>query len=290
MSCPDCFTGHNHAETPTGTTKTIHGLPTYVASPPDGITPKGVVVMITDAFGWDFENNRILCDKYAQRGGYLVYCPDFMGGHAIKFHTIQPLMKAIMTPSSWLTTLMYKPLYIVQAMYHVIPWFVRTRQSVCKPRIFSWFQSLRTSPAPFPTADLKVGAAGFCWGGKYIFLLCADPPSSRVLAHNSSILTPLLDCAFAAHPSFVSVPADVDAVTVPLSIAVGDNDMAMKGPLIQQMKEILEVKKKGDHEVNIMPGAKHGFAVREDPTDEFQSQCADKAEVQALQWFGRWLV
>lgn len=86
----------------------------------------------------------------------------------------------------------------------------------------------------------------------------------------------------------VNVPSDVEAVTLPLSIAVGNDDMAMKGPLIRQMEEILTVKKKGDHEVNIMPGAKHGFAVREDPNDKFQGECADKAEAQAIAWFTRW--
>jgi len=54
------------------------------------------------------------------------------------------------------------------------------------------------------------------------------------------------------------------------------------------MKEILEVKKKGDHEVNIIPGAKHGFAVRTHPDDKHQMECADKAEKQAVEWFGRW--
>lgn len=62
----------------------------------------------------------------------------------------------------------------------------------------------------------------------------------------------------------------------------------MKGPQIQQMKEILEVKKKGDHEVNIIPGAKHGFAVRTHPDDKHEMECADKAERQAVEWFGRW--
>lgn len=64
--------------------------------------------------------------------------------------------------------------------------------------------------------------------------------------------------------------------------------MAMKGPQIQEMKDILEVKKKGDHEVNIIEGAKHGFAVRTHPDDKHQMECADKAERQAVEWFGRW--
>lgn len=85
----------------------------------------------------------------------------------------------------------------------------------------------------------------------------------------------------------VSMPGDIEAVTLPLSVAVGNEDAAMKGPLIVQMKDILE-KKKDDHEVVIMPGADHGFAVRKDPKDPLQMEYADKAEVQAINWFSRW--
>jgi hypothetical protein len=78
--CPDCFSGTVHIGNPTGTTTTIHDLPVYVAKPPEGVTPKGIIVMIPDAFGWDFVNYRILSDHYAERGGFLVYLPDFMNG------------------------------------------------------------------------------------------------------------------------------------------------------------------------------------------------------------------
>jgi dienelactone hydrolase len=78
--CVDCFSGTVHLGTPTGTTTTIHGLPVYVAKPPDDVTPKGIIVMIPDAFGWDIVNNRLLSDHYAERGNFLVYLPDFMNG------------------------------------------------------------------------------------------------------------------------------------------------------------------------------------------------------------------
>jgi dienelactone hydrolase len=80
MACSDCFRGGITQNEPTGTETIIHGLPTYVARPEEGIIPKGLVVVITDAFGWNFVNNRVLCDRYAKRGGFLVYCPDFMNG------------------------------------------------------------------------------------------------------------------------------------------------------------------------------------------------------------------
>jgi dienelactone hydrolase len=80
MSCPACFSGHVHKGIPGGKIQTIHGLPTYVATPPEGVTPKGMIVLISDAFGWEFINNRILSDNYAEKGGFIVYLPDFMNG------------------------------------------------------------------------------------------------------------------------------------------------------------------------------------------------------------------
>lgn len=82
MSCPQCFTGHINPGTPTGRWDTVHGLRTYIAEPPAGKSPTGIIVIIPDAFGVDFVNNQILADHYASAADYLVYLPDFMDGKA----------------------------------------------------------------------------------------------------------------------------------------------------------------------------------------------------------------
>lgn len=82
MSCPDCFNGHAHEGTPLGKVTKLHGLDTYVAEPPDGREVKGIVVIIPDAFGWEFINNKLLADHYASKGSYRVYLPDFMNGQS----------------------------------------------------------------------------------------------------------------------------------------------------------------------------------------------------------------
>lgn len=80
MSCPQCFTGHRNPDTPTGREEKIHGLPTYIAEPSQGTSVKGIIIIVPDAFGWEFTNNRILADHYASAGDYSVYLPDFMDG------------------------------------------------------------------------------------------------------------------------------------------------------------------------------------------------------------------
>lgn len=77
-SCKNCLTGFMKTEKPTGTVSTIHGLNTYVATPPNA--PKAIIVIIPDIFGWETNNSRLLADSLAQDGDYLVYLPDFMDG------------------------------------------------------------------------------------------------------------------------------------------------------------------------------------------------------------------
>lgn len=57
---------------------------------------------------------------------------------------------------------------------------------------------------------------------------------------------------------------------------------------VGQMKEILQKKHKGNFEVNILEGAKHGFASRTDPNDKNEIEYANQAEAQAIAWFKRW--
>lgn len=80
MSCPDCFSGSEHSGTPKGKLIKLHGLDTYVTEPPEGRPAKGIIVIIPDAFGIEFINNKILADIYAAKGDYKVYLPDFMLG------------------------------------------------------------------------------------------------------------------------------------------------------------------------------------------------------------------
>jgi len=160
-----------------------------------------------------------------------------------------------------------------------IPFLYYTRPSIAKPRVYKFFHALRTNEA----TSLPLGAAGFCWGGKHVFLLCSD---SEKASNGKS----LIDCGFTAHPSNLAIPADAQAVSLPLSVAVGDVDMAMPIKQVKQMKKILEGKGRGEetHTVVVIPGAKHGFAVRAKPDDKVAVEQGVKAEEQAVAWFNRW--
>ena len=86
-------------------------------------------------------------------------------------------------------------------------------------------------------------------------------------------------------------PEDWDKVQKPLSVAIGDVDMGIKIDMVNDIKTLLEEdsKPKGQNEVVIYPGAKHGFAVRANPTDEGQTKSGVEAMKQAVAWFGKWM-
>jgi dienelactone hydrolase len=326
--CSDCISGSLSDQTYTGEITTIHGLQTYVARP-EG-TPKGLVVIIPDAFGWDLVNNRVLADKFAKSGEFLVYLPDFMNGKLSSrnftiaiLHTFfflhgsrqiiygtylrylclcRPsanifagtsisgwylgMMDRLRTPGLYSNLL--KPFRFFRAMLRFVPFMIFNRRSVAEPRIFSFFKSLRSDPV---TASMSIGAAGYCWGGKYAVLLSHDTPDSRVVRANEPGGTPkrLTDVAFTAHPSWLKVPDDIHAVSLPLKIAVGDVDHAFPIQKVQEAKAILEKKKDGQHELVIFPGALHGFAVRSNPKNEDQVKMGQEAADQAVSWFEKWL-
>jgi hypothetical protein len=76
MSCPDCTTGGILPGEPTGTFS-IKGA--YCAAAPEA-TSKRAVLLLTDGFGLDLKNCKILADDMAKRLRCDVWVPDIFDG------------------------------------------------------------------------------------------------------------------------------------------------------------------------------------------------------------------
>ena len=151
--------------------------------------------------------------------------------------------------------------------------------SVVTPRIFGFFKDLREAEAK----DLTLGAAGFCWGGKYVTLLSHDK-------EKASSGKSLIDAGFTAHPSLLAIPGDIDPIELPISIVVGDKDIALEHTQAKKIQQMLKEKDDQKHEFVILEGAKHGFAVRGNPHNKKELEQAKVAEYQAVNWFLKHLV
>ncbi|CAG7917643.1 unnamed protein product [Penicillium olsonii] len=250
MSCPDCFSGHVHQGTPRGEVSTLYGLETYISQPTD--TPhRGIIIIIPDAFGWEFVNNRILADDYAEKGRYLVYLPDFMKG--------------------------ITRYYLASVMAQIIPFKYHNSFESSWPIVRDFFASVRENEG----SDLPLYAAGFCWGGKHVVNLGFG---DDVASNGKS----LINAGFTGHPSFLEIPNEIEKINIPVSFALGDKDMVVKPPQIKQIQEVFEKEGKSEMgEVRVYEGAGHGFCVRADLVLSDATKQADEAESQALAWFER---
>ncbi|RMZ88835.1 hypothetical protein DV736_g3933, partial [Chaetothyriales sp. CBS 134916] len=286
MACPDCFSGFERTDsTPVGSETTLYGLPTYVANPQGGAdSAKGIIVIIADIFGWQFVNNRLLADTYAA-AGFRVYLPDFMAGRAAKIWVLEAVDRIVTPGKTWADTL-GKPAAVFWAVVGAASslWF--NWPSASFPRVKGFFEKLRAEQQSAGPAGrgLKIGVAGFCWGGKHTLTL-----TQKEYGH-------LIDAAFTAHPSFLSLPGDIEKVRKPLAIALGSKDNMVSVKQAQDAEKMLiklgdefPDELKGKTEVKIYEGAGHGFSVRIDRVNEKQVEQAKEAETQALSWFDRFL-
>ncbi|EWC46597.1 hypothetical protein DRE_04084 [Drechslerella stenobrocha 248] len=259
-----CMRGSIHAGSTTGTEQVVHGLQTYVASPADPSSPvKGTVVIIADAFGWDFINLRLLADSYARRGGFRVLLPDFHSGKSLsKDHLDLAFPMPGRTPTNSIA--------LVTGIPQFLYWLWSHRQSVSLPIITTFFASLHAEQSRIAA---RTGVAGFCWGGRY-----------AVLMHDH------VDAIYAAHPSFLQVPADVAAISKPVSFALGEKDTVLPMPQIEKLKGVLSKKKDSlESEVIVYEGMPHSFAVRGNPEIEEAKKGLEDSETQAVEWFTKHL-
>ncbi|EXU97536.1 dienelactone hydrolase [Metarhizium robertsii] len=274
MSCPDCFRGQIHEGETKGKVIKHYGFDTYVSEPPNGTTPKGIIVVIPDAFGWAFPNNRILADTYAEKGGFKVYLPDFMNDRTSPRQSLLPLVSSPDHQIAYVTIpLTQRSIAAVQTILAAVPFFIRCAPGRTYPGVKGFFEQLRKEEGQ----ALPIGAAGFCWGGKH----------TVTLAHGAEINgQPLIDAGFTGHPSLLSLPSDVEKIKRPVSFACAEDDNQISLKQAEQIKAIVTAfpePYKGELRVYQKTG--HGFAVRADLKVPDVAAQAAAAEDQAIAWF-----
>ena len=155
----------------------------------------------------------------------------------------------------------------ISMLWEVVPWFWNHRQSKTLPIVKTFFQILRTE-----NPDVKVGVAGFCWGGRYSLLLGQKKISD----------TTLVEAVFAGHPSLVSIPADVESPICPASIAVASKDSVFSLASAAKTEKLWKDEEDFKYEIVIYEGMDHGFCIRGDMKAEKEKENMNKAVDQVL--------
>jgi len=259
-----CLSGKVHEGTPRGKIETIDNLQTYVAAPKDGSKAKSIV-FIVDIFGWEFKNVRLLADNYANAGFYC-YVPDIHQGDSLPIEFLQSVEPPLRVREQ--LSLIDKTKATATVGTTLPPWLIKHREAVVKPLIDSFIRAVRKIPGTG-----KVGAIGFCWGGRYAILA----------AHGE------VDAAYACHPSLVTIPGDFDPVAKPFSLAVGDKDSLLDSDSVGKIQDVIAKKTNVPHELRIYEDQVHGFALRSDWSSEKDRKSMDDAEKQGVEFFNKYL-
>lgn len=121
------------------------------------------------------------------------------------------------------------------------PWLVKHREGVTKPLIDGFVNTVRMVPG----TD-KVGAIGFCWGGRYAILQAHGQSKDGSGSDVGGV-----DAAYACHPSLVAIPSDFDPISKPLSLALGTKDSLLDSGSMGKIQDLLATKTEVPHEIRV---------------------------------------
>lgn len=255
-----CVTGHLHNGAPQGKEEFVAGLKAYVT----GDNKLKTILAITDIFGYQLNNVKLLADEYAKSGGFRVIVPDFFENDSVN----EKHMKALTPLTSDTTpTEETKKANLEAAFQEVHPWAERHKDDIVRPLIIKVVKSLKADSE-------KLGIVGFCWGARHAILLGGAGSA--------------VDAIVANHPSFTEFPTAFEDVTKPTLIQVGENDSMFPSEQVRSVKHDIFVKKAGC-EVIVYPGAVHGFGVRADLNNDAEKKIKEDATGAALDFFQKHL-
>ncbi|KAH6877090.1 putative cytoplasm protein [Thelonectria olida] len=242
-----CTVGVRHEGAPRGKMIKVGTHDAYLASAssPSARTDAGILY-VPDVLGiWD--NSKLLADEFAAKG-YTTLVIDVFNGDAIEVNkfsevNLQDWVQNGRNGAGGHTTVEVDPI-VKEAID-----YMRNELGV-----------------------QHLGAAGYCFGAKYVV---------RHYQHG-------IDVGFIAHPSFVEED-ELASITGPLSIAAAETDTIFPSEKRHESEGIL--KKTGVvYQMNLFSGVVHGFAVRCDLSVKRERFAKEQAFFQAVAFFDNWLV
>ena len=153
----------------------------------------------------------------------------------------------------------------------LIGWFRRHGDAVTIPIADEFITSLKAS-----AGVKRIACVGYCWGGRYALLQAAK--------------SGLIAAVSVAHPSFVSVPGDIDAIACPAQFILAEKDDVFPPSAVAATKEILGKKSASiASEFHSWPGTVHGFAVRGNEQDPVVAKARGEALERTAAFFAKQL-
>jgi len=253
MSCKDCISGVKHEGEPTGTTEQIGGIECYVATPQGDYAKDKVILFLADAFGLSLVNNKLLADGFAANG-FKTVIPDIFAGDPV--------------PAEVLSRDASNP-------FDFSSWFVGHGDAQTLPIIEKVIEALKQD------GITSIGATGYCFGGRYTFLLG--------IAGTTKV-------SVVAHPSLLKIPQDLESYAekaeAPLLINACEIDQQFPREAQAQAEEIFgksKLQADGKFKQIYWDGCTHGFAVRGDLSNPKVKAGNEGSFKATVEWFKSYL-
>ncbi|KAK0270630.1 hypothetical protein LTR35_010838 [Friedmanniomyces endolithicus] len=215
-----------------------------------GSNSDAAVMLITDVFGWDFINNRLLADHFAREANVTVFMPDFFNGESLS----KDILK--MDMQDW-----------AKHGLDIVAFVSKHTREIREPEIFACAEKLRAEYK-------KLGAIGYCYGGWAVCRLGAKGDN-------------LVDCISMGHPSLL-VKEDLDGVAVPTQVLAPEIDAAYTEELKEHTWKTLQ-KNRVAFAYEHFPGVEHSCFTRGDPKKTGEQEAMVRGKSAAVAWFQQWL-
>lgn len=160
--CKDCISGVTHEGTAEGKWENIGGVQSYVATPTKDYPKDKIILFLTDVFGPQFINARLLADDFA-RNGFKVIVPDILNGDPIP-------PELLGTPG-----------------FDFSEWHSRHLAEQTRPPIDKVLAALEEQGVKW------IGSTGFCFGARYVFDLAFEGKIKAAVVSHPSFLKPSED-------------------------------------------------------------------------------------------------
>ncbi|KAK3370274.1 Alpha/Beta hydrolase protein [Podospora didyma] len=296
--CDDCTTDRptpaGHAST--GEITKLGDIDVYISKPADyPHTPSRLLLLLTGGTGLKSVNNQIQADKFASEG-YVVVMPDLFNGDAAP-NSSGAFPEETSSGSSFLDTFKTKAAEAAKS-FMIDMWLARHTEEKVLPILHKVIDAARDEFADAVSNGGGIYAVGYCFGGRYIFLLASERPvpvqggnmpwsaaaaaPTDEEASKPQTLGPYIKAGAIAHATLVSRD-DFEGLKAPISVVSVEND-PMFPDEVRTAGEDYMSKNNVEHEVQVYPGVPHGFAVFGDYEDANIKTAQGTAFEQMLKW------
>ncbi|KAG6832117.1 hypothetical protein H0H87_002630 [Tephrocybe sp. NHM501043] len=253
--CKDCVSGAIHEGTPEGKWELIGGVNSYVATPTGDYPKDKVVLFLTDVFGPQLINARLLADSFA-KNGFRTIVPDYLHDDPIPADAFE------------------------KGDFDIQKWFPGHTAEITRPILDKVLTALKEE------GIVAIGATGYCFGGRYCFDLAFDGAIQAVATSHPSLLQVPADLERFEHRT----QRYLKQSKAPLLINSCTTDQQFPHESQAKADEILGGGKFAPgYKREYFEGCTHGFAVRGDLSDPKVRAGKEGAFKATVEWFIKYL-